>query len=344
MNMILQKFFILAFICHFTAAAPADVIETTDVIEPEIETESVTTTTTDTTTIVFDIKQNEVDAKFNNAHVETTTTSDIDSKVLSIEADSHERTSEKNSEVDEEASTLMVTSFMDELDEVSTTEHKIPEPETAEPENVETSVTEHETPEPKIIELSLTEKSSQVEETTESAKLIQATEEIEQETPEPEPVNPLTRIAAQGNETAETSTTENISTVSESVSAATLEDSSTSAVKASTESSEIEARRKLLIEIRKMLRAHLLRTVLTTLNEAKKRQVSLTQEQHAMESQIVEESIPAVSGSECECEDRDDAPEDDEKVIAFDRNSQRYVYMDKEVYKRKKVRGLMNKT
>ena len=313
MNMILQKFFIFAFIWHFTATAPADVIEVVDISEREISTESTSTLLPDISTVVFDSEQNEVDTKFNEVDVKTTTMSDIDSKIESIEAESQERTSEKSSE--EEIST-QGTSMM------------INEPETTTPQLSNSEVFE-------------IEKNSHSEETTECREITQASEELEaevEEIQEPTENKNLERTAKESDERTETTTTESLSTTLQISTEVPLQESSVSDLMNATQISEVEARTKLLIEIRKMLRAHLLRKALTMLNEAKKRQLFQTPEQHATESRIVEEIVPAFSGSECECDEQADvSSKDEDKVIAYDKNLHRYVYMDKMEYEQKYV-------
>lgn len=111
----------------------------------------------------------------------------------------------------------------------------------------------------------------------------------------------------------------------------------TSENKRFTENRELAERATALQQIKKMLKAHVLRAILTILNEVKKRQI---QEQHTSESQVVEETIHAVSGSECDCGENDDVSTDDEgKVIAFDKSLQHYVYTDKDDYELLKPRS-----
>lgn len=93
--------------------------------------------------------------------------------------------------------------------------------------------------------------------------------------------------------------------------------------KSVTENREMAERAQALMKIKKMLRAHVLRAVLTILNEARKRKI---QEQYPSESQVVGKTIH-MSGSECDCREKSDF--DDDKVIAFDKNLQHYAYIDK---------------
>jgi hypothetical protein len=62
------------------------------------------------------------------------------------------------------------------------------------------------------------------------------------------------------------------------------------------------------------------------LSEVKKRQM----QQDMQESQVVETSVPyhSTAGSECECEIDDVSTSDDGKVIVFDENTGKYVYVD----------------
>lgn len=294
-----------------TAAAPADVTEYPDVSESEISTESTSTIVPDTT-VVFDSEQNEVDANLHNTDVKTTILSEVDEIIKNIESESQEKSSEKSK-------------LLDDIDDSPQVSEKIVN------EFNETTVrSEHE---------ESTEKSNAIEDTTVDRKMSQEPEEIEveaEEVEEPTNNNKLEAVSSVSFEKLETTTIESTSTTSEK----SLLQSSPSVMANGTKSSELEARTKMLVEIRKMLRAHLLRTVLTLLNEAKKRQPSQTLEhQHAMESQIVEETVPAFSGSECDCYEHsfDVSTNDDDKVIAFDKNLNRYVYMDKAEYERKNV-------
>lgn len=93
---------------------------------------------------------------------------------------------------------------------------------------------------------------------------------------------------------------------------------------------------------REMLRRQFLRTLLIMLSEIKKRQMQQQQpplatpeSTHEMlqeESKIVENSMPSISSaifnSDCECEIDDVSTSDDGKVIVFDENTGKYVYVD----------------
>lgn len=300
---------------YFTIAAPADIEE------KEFSTESTSTFLPETTTVIFDSEQNEVDANFNNSDVKTTTMSDIDNKIDSIEADSRERSSERSSAFEENTSTQESVQLMDEFIETTTLdieEPKLPETE----KSIETS--------------------SQFEETTDSTNINQASKEIEaEEIQEPTEHKKLERTAMESEEKPESTTIkiETSSTTSEITTEKAIQESSPSNVKNGAESFSLAERTKALVELRKMLRAHALRTVLTLLNEAKKRQKSQAPQQQVLESQIFEDTVPASSFmSECGCDENDEvSTSDEDKVIAFDKNLQRYVYMDKAEYERKNV-------
>lgn len=292
---------------HFTAAAPADVIESAAVSETEISTES-TSTLLPETMEAFDYHQNEVDTV---ADVKTTTMSDIDDKIVSINSDSQERSIVGSIAFEEDISTQIAVKLMEELQEAAT-------------------------PELTASEMLVTEMSSNIETTTtESLEFAQPEEEVEAKVIEVQKSTENKKIETGVEDEEPELTTLEVTTDK------TLQESSTSAVAVmnETDSSELAARRNILIEIRKVLRAHMLRTVLTLLNESKKRQTVKAPEQHAMESQIIEQTVPAVYESECDCGERDDVSTNDEnKIIAFDQDLQRYVYMDKADFEQEHVR------
>jgi transcriptional regulator of met regulon len=300
-NMILQKFFIVIFMCHFhfMTAAPADFAESEITTDSSSTTGLSSTILPDTSTTIIDARQNEVDAKFSTGNDQLTTLSDVDKKIESIEADSNERSTESQpaNDVEEDVTEKEAFTMVKLLSDESVT----------------------------------TEKQFQIDTTTISNKITHQAEEIQ----EPTNNNEFERFA--------TETDENIKTESTTMKV----DPSTSQIatkvvlqrkpedKNITEDSELTERAKALQQIKKMLKAHVLRAILTILNDAKKRQI---QEQHTSESQVVEETLHAVSGSECECDD-DVSTNDEDKVIAFDKNLQRYVYMDKLDYELLKTRS-----
>lgn len=297
---------------HFTAAAPADgseseittfMPETTSTYLPE-------TTIVYTTTSLYDARQNEVDSKF-------TTLSDIDEKIESIEADLGGRSTESP--------------------ESSTTEENVVQPENLpSTDNVllMAELNESTTMEVEKSTNLATEETSNVEETTDFKEIAQQPEDVEEIQ---EPMNNKKLESIFTNE----STGENFTTTQSTrppsmttLKAPPLLDAG--ADNKTTAASDLTSRTKALQQIKRMLKAYTLRTLLTMLNDARKRQQSPTEEQHAMESQVVEESIYTVSGSECECEQDDEVStdDDDDKVITFDKDAQQYVYTDREKHER----------
>lgn len=87
-------------------------------------------------------------------------------------------------------------------------------------------------------------------------------------------------------------------------------------------------RDRIMQHYRELMRSQFLRTLLIMLSEVKKRQMQHQQQQDVQESQVVETSVPYHSGSECECEIDDVSTSDDGKVIVFDENTRKYVYVD----------------
>lgn len=302
---------------HFTAAAPADgseseittgssstyMPETTSTYMPE-------TTIVYTTTSLYDARQNELDSKF-------TTLSDIDEKIESIEADLGGRstmspesstTTEKNAVQPENLFSTDNVLLMAELNESTTME-------------VEKSAN------------LATEETSNVEETTDFKEIVQQPEDVE-ENQEPTSNKKLESISTNESEGENFSTTQSAQPPSTTIlKAAPILDAG--ADNKTTAASDLTSRAKALQQIKRMLKAYTLRTLLTMLNDARKRQQSPTEEQHAMESQVVEESIYGFSGSECECEQDDEvSTDDDDKVITFDKGLQRFVYTDREEHER----------
>jgi hypothetical protein len=247
----------------------------------------------------LDTRENEVDAKFSNGEQRTTTVSEIDGKIESIESD------------DEERSTMLVSTTQQSRNELS-----------------ESTTTEQS----KTGALS-TEKTSEIEQTTLAGVNVQKAEAVE-EIREPRNNNEFERFATEAVDDESTKATKIVqidSTTSKTATDAAVQQKSSveaTTEKSVTEKSEPEST-KALQQIRKILRAHILRSLLILLNEAKQRQQSQTYELHAMESQVVEDKIHAVSGSNANDEV---STSDNGKIIAFDSDSQRYVYMDKEDY------------
>jgi hypothetical protein len=212
--MILQKFFILALISFLSAfAAPA-------ISESDITTDSTVSTSTsyetqyDTTT-PFDTRQNEVDANFPS----TTTFSDIDVKIESIEI---------------ERSTLKSARSSDSSVDETTTEIK--------------EATEQE---------KSTEKTSQITETTISNKNFPQPEEDVEEIQEAKNKNEFERFAMDDEKKTTTTTTKGADETS-TLQQLLLEEENKNASQAL----ELAERSKTIQQIRSLLKAHILRTIL----------------------------------------------------------------------------------
>lgn len=313
--MILEKFLIIAFISHLTAAAPADVTEPVDI---KSETLTVPTTTTDiptdTTTGLFgDSRHNEVDAKL------PTTTSDIDEKIESIEADSDVRSSSAS----ETISTTEIVhtdkfreSKTEEVDKFFKTawhdETTISQISAQEPEEIETEVEKVQEPRSDVeFERFVTENGEEENESTTKGLDESAL-----------PSSTITSIEA----TPRLFVTSTDGTISKSM----------------TESYNSSERAQAIDKIRKMMQAHVLRAILTLLSQARKQELEQIEEnsqprdQSVMESQITDESFSVLSEGDYDFSENNGDDEvttdDDEKVIAFDKKLQRYVYMDKADY------------
>lgn len=304
MKTILQKFFIIAVTCHVCKAAPGDLSEsptTTDFNVPDTTTTMALVSTTD-----FDTRQNEVDAKFANAEVDATE-SDINEKIESIENDDEKRSTEtlnENVSTTQSSTTLLL---LDELNESTTPKGE-------------------------------DEESASDEPTTISNKNVKEPEAVE-EIREPNNNNKFERFATEAQQDESTTSSTKISHPDSTIFEAATEgdvqqksaDAEFSENETSTQSLQLLERTKALEPIRKVLKAHILRAIFTLLNQVKQRQQTLAleqQQQSVAESQVVEEILPPVSGSECDCgENEDVSTDDDGKVIAYDSASQKYVYM-----------------
>lgn len=292
--------------CLYTTATPADVTES------DSTTDS-TSTLPDSTTVLYDSRQNEVDTKFLKGEETTTSTtvSDVVEKIESIESDFAER--------------AIKTSDDDENDFEPESSHTTDESSTIEIDPDANLGSERISQMDKATTMTgITQKSRQSGETHEPEKDSKFERATNDESDKEESTSVTTSSATQ-------TTTSQVSTTSTTTAKPKL----SPAVKHDKEKSELTERAKTLQQIKQMLKAHVLRTVLTSLNEAKKRQQSQTQELLTQESKVVEDSVHAASGHKCEYEENVDvSTDDDDKIIAFDKDSQRYVYMDKEDYER----------
>lgn len=316
--MILQKFFIVAFMCFFTSATPADVTQ-------HFATDS-TPTMPDSTP--DNSRLNEVDTKFlKDDEKATTTLSDIDKKINSIESDFVERTS-LTSDDDRNDFTTENSRTMDELNERTM--------RTDDP----TTFTAGKTPRLEVATDIITTSNAQEPEETEEPQYLKNDVKLEKFASKEVK---LERVASSEseikNESTTFATTQTMTTQPSTTSSTTAELSaqpkSSSADINDKGKTENEERAKSLQQIKQILKAHVLRTVLTALSEARKNQQSQTQELLTQESQVVEDSMHAASRSKCEYEENADvSTDDDDKIIAFDKDSQRYIYMDKADYER----------
>ncbi|CRK93773.1 CLUMA_CG007301, isoform A, partial [Clunio marinus] len=265
---------------------------------------------TDTTTI--DTRQNEIDSKLSTEENMTATTAtpttiinsddsltddttEIQSTPADIEYNNFDRGLELTSEASEATQLLL-----EEMKESTTTESQ---------ESMKTPSSES---------------TSQVEKAT----MLGTTDDI-QEIREVKSNNQIESFVVPRQEDEEMLEIKNQLTTSK-----TIVQTNSSDEKISPNPKLIE-RAEALKQLRRILKAHMARKVLTLLNESKKRQDSQTEEMKAMASNIGEETLPSISGSECECEceQNDDVKtNDDDKVIAFNENLQRYVYTDKKDY------------
>lgn len=327
--MLLEKFFILAIILQFIAAAPAKNEITTDV-----DTTTIASQEDITATPVIDTHQNEVDGKLSNDDTRTTTLSDIDEKIENIELDYVEKTTQEADalaqikEIEPESieeETEDVSSFMATTSAtISTTTKYLEETSTFDAREVEettaTTVDERIARQSEEIELIQELKNNNELEYLTKGEDDEGEEEEEVETREDEEVSTSTTMSLPLTTTSQITTE-------------LTQRSVDLADKISTSVPELSERVKTLERIRNALRVHVLRTLLSLLSEARNRQN--VQESHAMESQLIEEFVPAVgaiasSNSECDCggENDDVSTNDDDKIITFDKNLQRYVYKD----------------
>lgn len=281
--------------CCFTAAAPP-----ADVSESDITTDSTSTIVHDTTTIMSDARQNEVDANFPKIDDKTTTLSDVDEKIGSIEADDEERSTQgENVSSTEQSAKLPLDKSTTEVLEITA--------------STEQHTTVSQMPREEEVEAEEEDEYGEDVEEIEEPKSKAESERFATEAVEKVPPSTTTKIVPND------STTSKIAHKVAVVPMPAIEESTN---KSATDNVE---RTKALHKIRNVLRAHILRTILTVLNsEAKQRQKSQTEEMHAQESQVVEEKLYG-SGY-------DVSSGGDDKVIAFDSNLQRYVYMDKGHY------------
>lgn len=312
----LQKFLMLAFMCCFVVAAPTEEsstdFSTTYSIDTTTNLPETTSNLPDSTVTTLDPRQNEVDAKLAS---EATTPFEIDEKIDST--DDVERSTERQMLEDNPSTTERLSGLLsDELNESSTSEN----------------------------EMSTTENLAIVEQTSALVKTTRVAEEAE-ETREPSNNNEFERFATEAEE-ASTTTVMTTTTSEKIVSEEPTTEKTASEVFAQqksadgeikdeirTDGPELSEQRKALVQIKKILQAHVLKALVTLLNEVKQRQQVQAHEQQTMESQVVEGSLHSSIGSDCACEENDEvSTSDDNKVIAFDKLQQRYVYMDKRDY------------
>lgn len=315
MNMILKKFLVLALISTLVVAAPAGVNES-GLAKDGDETSASTTDAGSsvfpgTDTAATDTSQNEVDVKFAAEDLTTTTLSEIDEKIESIESEGAEKKIAeaelqllpKPSEISDESALAVNEEPIEATTESNTKERiKVTTTSTALPKEEDvTTAAVTEKAEEKLVGV------QELENNNEGRKL------------EAEELFAATTLS-QPSSTADAQTTTEVTPQSRQ-----------SDEGISSQSPDLTARVKALERIRNMLRAHVLRNLLTLLNDARSRQNMQT---HA-ESQVIEDVVPAAAASDCDCgAENDDVStnDDDDKIITFDENLQRYVYKEKKDY------------
>lgn len=318
--MILKKFLVFALISVLVDAAPAGVNESGAAKD---DSEAIATTTDagstvvpDTETAVTDSSQNEVDVKFAAEDLTTTTMSDIDEKIESIESDgSEKKIDEAELELLPKASEISAGSALpvnEKLIELTT------EGETKE----EIKVTTTSTALPKAQDVTTPAVVEKAEE-----KLV-GVQELENN-------NELRKLEAE-ELFATTAISQPSSTADSQTTTAVTPQSRQSDERILSQSPDLTARVKALERIRNMLRAHVLRNLLTILNDARSRQNMQTHDSPRAESQVIEDIVPAAAAaSDCDCGTENDdvsTNDDDDKIITFDENLQRYVYKQKKDY------------
>lgn len=316
--MILKKFLVFALISLLLVdAAPAGVNES-GVAKDDGETSPATTdaASTVTETAATDSSQNEVDVKFAAEDLETTTMSDIDEKIESIESDGAEK------KINEAELQLLPKTIEISAGSALPVNEKLIELTTESDTKEEIKVTAMSTELPKEADVT-------------TAAVVEKAEEELVDVQELENNNELRKLEAE-----ELFTTEAISQPSSTADAQTTTEvtppSRQSDERISSQSLDLTARRKALERIRNMLRAKILRNVLALLNDARSRQNMQTHDSPRAESQLIEDIVPAAAAaSDCDCGTENDdvsTNDDDDKIITFDENLQRYVYKEKKDY------------
>lgn len=319
--MILKKFLVVALISVLVDAAPAGVNES-GVAKDDSEASPTTTDVGSTVvpgteTAVTDSSQNEVDVKFAAEDLKTTTMSDIDEKIESIESDGAEKKiDEAERELLPKASEISAGSALpvnEKLIELTT------EGDAKEEIKVTTTTT---TALPKAQDATTPAVVEKAEQELVGAQELENNNELRKL--EAEELFATTAIS-QPSSTADSQTT-----------TAVTPQSRQSDERVLSQSPDMTARVKALERIRNMLRAHILRNLLTILNDARSRQKSQTHDSPRAESQLIEDIVPAAAAArDCDCGTENDdvsTNDDDDKIITFDENLQRYVYKQKKDY------------
>lgn len=325
MNKILKKFLLLSLILVFVDAAPAGVNESTVTMDVgELPTETTPTTTDAGSTMMPSIKttatdssQNEVDVKFAAEDLKTATVSDIDEKIESIKSDGAEKKIEeaelRRQLETSEISTGSALPVNEKLIELTT--------ENVTKENIQVTTSSTVLPtEGDVTTSAIVEKAEK--------KLVGA-QELENN-------NELRKLEAE-ELFATTAISQPSSTSDLQTTTAVTPQSRQSDETILSQSPDLTARVKALEKIRNMLRAHVLRNLLTLLNDARSRQNMQTHaDSPPAESQLIEDIVPAAAAaSDCDCGTENDdvsTNDDDDKIITFDENLQRYVYKEKKDY------------
>lgn len=154
------------------------------------------------------------------------------------------------------------------------------------------------------------------------------TKEIASSTKIDENSTTMSQLKSETSEQTSMKTTEQFATtLSSQVESKSIKSSNTN-------DSTDEMKSRTMQQLKKMLKAHILRGLLTDLNESRKRQLAHVQESQGQESNIHEEFYPswtASAGSFCDCS-RDDNTSNDSKIISFNDKSNKYSHIDRKNY------------
>lgn len=318
MNKILKKFLFFSLILLFVDAAPASVNESTVTMDAgELPTETSPTTidavSTMMPTTATDSSQNEVDVKFSAEDLKTATVSNVDEKIESIESEGVEK------KIDEAELRILPKTSEISTGSALPVNEKLIELTTENVPKGTIKVTTVLPTEADVTTPAIVEKAEQ--------KLVDV-QELENN-------NELRKLEAE-ELFATTAISQPSSTADSQTTAEVTPQSRQSDERILSQSPDLTARVKALEKIRNMLRAHVLRNLLTLLNDARSRQNMQTSDSPHAESQLIEDIVPAAAAaSDCDCGTENDdvsTNDDDDKIITFDEDLQRYVYKQKKDY------------